>query len=152
MVKYKILVKHKDGFFDAEAENIKKDILDSGIRGIDSVEVAQLYEISGNVSDKEISRICDKLLADPITQSLYVNSNPEKNNSSRIEVNYKSGVTDAVADTVKIGIADIGMKNKLSVRTGKRFFLKGNLTEEELKMIAEKILSNTVVQEYSIER
>lgn len=151
MADYKILVKHKDEFFDAEAEGIRKDISDFGIKGISSVEVAHLYNISGDISRKEVGKICRELLSDPLTQSVYINNGSQKNNTGRIEVNYKDGVTDAVADTVKIGIADMGVKKKLSIRTGKKYFLKGNLSKKEMKGIAEKILSNAVVQEYKIE-
>jgi phosphoribosylformylglycinamidine (FGAM) synthase PurS component len=149
VAEYKILIKHKSGIFDAESKSIKRDISDLGVKKNVSVETAQIYDISGDVSLGEINKISQNLLIDPLTQMVFINSNPE-NESISIEVYYKSGVTDSVADTIKIGISDMNINKKLFIKTGKKYFLKGNLTIQEIKKIAEKILSNAVVQEYRL--
>ncbi|MBI5574708.1 MAG: phosphoribosylformylglycinamidine synthase subunit PurS [Elusimicrobia bacterium] len=149
MAEYKILVKYKIGFFDAEGERIKKDILNYRIKKSISVETAQVYEISGSITFKEIKKIAISLLSDPVSQLFFVNFNLGK--TKAIEVYYKKGVTDSVAETVKLGIIDMGVKKNLSVRTGKKYFIDGNLLQNELKKIAEKILANNVVQDYKIE-
>ena len=71
-------------------------------------------------------------------------------NNSAVEVYYKIGGTDTVAETVSIGINDIGIKRTFSIRTGKKYYLGNNLSRQEIKKIAEKILCNTVVQKYEI--
>ncbi|MDD5687214.1 MAG: phosphoribosylformylglycinamidine synthase subunit PurS [Elusimicrobia bacterium] len=151
MASYKILVKHKEEFFDAESERIKKDILISGIKNIISVKIAQIYEISGDISFQEIKEISKDLLVDPLTQLLFINFSLENESGKlAVEVYYKGGVTDSVAETIKIGIDDMNIKKELFVRTGKRYSLEGDLSKEEVKKIAEGILSNTVVQAYNI--
>lgn len=146
---YKILVKYKNGIFDAESEFIKKSILDIGIRKKVSVKITYVYEISGNIGFDKIKIICQNLLVDTLTQQIFINFNPVSN-STAIAVYYKSGVTDAVAETVKIGIQDIGVNNELFVKTGKKYFFENTLSKKELKLIAEKILANTVIQDYRI--
>ena len=36
-------------------------------------------------------------------------------------------------------------------QTGKKYYLGNNLSKQEIKKIAEKVLSNTVVQKYEID-
>jgi len=154
VAKYNVLVKYKNGIFDAEAERIKKDIFDLGINVSDikktiSVKIAHLYEISSEVNSDKIKNICNNLLVDSIIQQLFINSDSSENNST-VEVYYKTGVTDSVAETIKIGIDDMGFKDFFKIRTGKKYYFSGSLSKQELKKIAEKVLSNTVVQEYKI--
>jgi len=146
---YKILIEHKDNALDAESKGTLKDIIDLGLKTVKSIKVSQIYEISGDISLHEIEEISNDLLVDPITQKITINSD-SKESGIAIEVYYKSGVTDAVADTVHIGIKDMNIDKDVKVRTGKRYFLKGKLSSTNVKNIAEKILSNTVVQEYVI--
>ncbi|OGS45476.1 MAG: hypothetical protein A2539_05065 [Elusimicrobia bacterium RIFOXYD2_FULL_34_15] len=149
MSNYKILIEHKDNALDAESKGTLKDIIDLGLKTVKSIKVSQIYEISGDISLHEIEEISNDLLVDPITQKITINSD-SKESGIAIEVYYKSGVTDAVADTVHIGIKDMNIDKDVKVRTGKRYFLKGKLSSTNVKNIAEKILSNTVVQEYVI--
>ncbi|OGS38993.1 MAG: hypothetical protein A2551_06290 [Elusimicrobia bacterium RIFOXYD2_FULL_34_30] len=150
MSNYKILIEHKENVFDAESKRTKNDIIDLGIKGIKSVKVFQIYEIKGDILLQEIEKISNDLLLDPITQNIIINPD-SKDSGVSVEVYYKSGVTDAVADTVKFGIKDMNINKELDVRTGKKYLLKGKLLSQNIKKIAEKILSNTVVQEYKIE-
>mgnify|MGYP001558833125 CR=1 FL=1 len=149
MAEYKILVKYKNGIFDADAERIKKDIFSLGIKKNVSVKIAHLYEISSEIGFDKIKNICNNLLVDFLIQQLFINFDLSENNSA-VEVYYKIGVTDTVAETVSIGINDIGIKRTFSIRTGKKYYLGNNLSRQEIKKIAEKILCNTVVQKYEI--
>ena len=149
MANYRILVKYKNDIFDAEAERIKKDIFNLGIKKSVSVKIAQIYEISSKISFDEIRGICNNLFVDFLIQQLFINFDPSENNSS-VDVYYKTGVTDSVAETIKLGINDMGIKEFFSIRTGKKYYLGNNLSKQELKKIARKVLSNTVIQEYKI--
>lgn len=149
MANYQVLVKYKNGIFDAESERIKKDTITLGINGIVSIKTSYIYEISGNISFQLIKRICKDLLVDPVTQMVFINFF-DVDTGYGIEIYYKKGVTDSVADTLKIGIADMGIKKELSIRTGRRYFLAGRLSPKDIIQIAEKVLSNPVVQEYRI--
>lgn len=149
MAEYKILVKYKNGIFDADAERIKKDIFSLGIKKNVSVKIAHLYEISSEIGFDKIKNICNNLFVDFLTQQLFINFDPSENNFA-VEIYYKVGVTDSVAETVKIGINDMGIKGSFSIRTGKKYYLGNKLSKQKLKKIAEKILSNTVIQEYRI--
>ncbi|MFH1541070.1 MAG: phosphoribosylformylglycinamidine synthase subunit PurS [Elusimicrobiota bacterium] len=146
---YKILIKYKDNIFDAEGEKIKKDILNLGFEGISSIKTAQMYKITGDISFEEVKDISENLLLDPITQLLFINSE-SKHNGCMVEVFYKYGVTDSVAETVNLGIKDINIKKNLDIKTGKKYFLQGKIQENKIKIIIEKSIVNTLIQEYRI--
>ena len=114
-----------------------------------NLKIDQIYEISGDVVTNEIKKICTELLTDPLTQEYFVNSTRDKG-CFPVEVYNKNGVTDAVADTVEIGIKDIGINKNINVKTGKKFCLYGSLKTSEIEEIAKKILSNSIIQEYKI--
>ncbi|MEW6556441.1 MAG: phosphoribosylformylglycinamidine synthase subunit PurS [Elusimicrobiota bacterium] len=151
MAEYKIFVKCKDKVFDAEAEKIKKDIFAMGVKKKLSVKIAQIYKISGSISFRKIKKICTALLVDPLIQVININFESQ-NKCLAVEVYYKNGVTDTVAETVKIGIKDMGIGNELFVKTGKKYFFESipRLSKKELKLIAKKILANTVIHNYRI--
>ncbi|MCM8778068.1 MAG: phosphoribosylformylglycinamidine synthase subunit PurS, partial [Candidatus Omnitrophica bacterium] len=67
-----------------------------------------------------------------------------------VDVFYKKGVTDAVAETVDIAVKDAGIKKDVKISTGKRYYIKGDLTKKEIELICEKVLANRLVQDYVI--
>lgn len=69
-----------------------------------------------------------------------------------VEVSYKQGVTDAVADTVKKGINDLGIKKVSYVRTVQKYIIDGNLSKEEIEKICKDLLANPVIQNFSFKR
>lgn len=146
---FKIFIKHKEELQDAESIKIKKEIIDFGLKKITNVVVYQIYEIAGDISNEEIQKISQELLVDPVAQNFYINATQE-HQGWEVEIYYKQGVTDAVADTVKIGMEDMNLKKDISIKTGKKYFIEGELTLEDVKKISLKILSNPLVQEYSI--
>lgn len=150
---YKIEVFNKENIFDGLAHNLKKDILDLGIKSLKDIKVSTLYLIDGDITLTQIKTVCEKLLIDPVTQEYKIqNSKFEiKNlrNTYIVEVWFKPGVTDAVGETTKIGIKDLGIKGSFSVKTGMKYTLKG-VSKKEAEKIANKILANKVIQTYKI--
>ncbi len=149
MADYKIFIKHKEELQDAESIKIKKEIIDFGLKKVENIVVYQIYEISGALSNEEIQKISQELLVDPVAQNFFINSTQE-HQGWEVEIYYKQGVTDAVADTVKIGMEDMNLKKDVMIKTGKKYFIEGELTLADVKKISLKILSNPLVQEYSI--
>ena len=149
MAEYKIIIKNKEHIFDSEGDKVKKSVTDLGIKKNVSVRAAHIYEISGNISAEKINRICGEMLVDPVAQEFAVNGKRVDKEKS-VEVYYKDGVTDTVSETVQIGIRDIGIDSPLSVKTGKKYLFAGDVSKTELKIIAENILSNEVVQRHKV--
>ena len=64
---------------------------------------------------------------------------------------YKQGVTDTVSQSVIKAIKDLGIKEELVVKTGKKYCFDGkNITSVKLKEITTNLLANTLIQEYLI--
>ncbi len=147
---YKIEIKERKGIFDAIGEGIKRDILDLGIKTVQGVSFAQVYTLEGNLSEEETKKICDELLADKTTQVYFLNRQTGKpanrQNEFIIEVACNPGVMDPVEDSVLKGIRDLGIDRVTSVKTAKKYFLKGKITPRQLKTISEKLLYNKLIQ------
>jgi len=151
-VLWRVEVRNKEGIFDSAGEGVKKDIEDLGIKGVESVEIAQVYIVEGDIRRPEIRRISKELLADPVTQSHAFRSNPIVDRKTRtrgravIEVTYNAGVMDPVEESVKKGILDLGIKGIESVKTAKRYIIEGKISDGQLKTVSEKLLFNKVIQ------
>ena len=159
-MQYKIEIKDKSGIFDAVGAGIKKDILDLGITTVRDVSFCQVYLIEGAFSEKQLKSICEELLVDKISQEYSLSESKTRSyepisNTSRsglekdefvIEVAYNPGVMDPVEESVLKGIKDIGIEGVESVKTARKFLLKGSLTDLQLKTISEKLLYNKLIQ------
>lgn len=147
---YNIEIKDKPGIFDAAGAGIKKDILDLGITGVEEVRFVQAYIIEGSLSLEEASRICQELLVDRIAQDYSINEEPAKRAQAQdefiVEVAYNAGVMDPVEYSTLKGIRDLGINTVSSVKTAKKYIIKGAITDIQLKTISDKLLYNKLIQ------
>jgi len=67
-----------------------------------------------------------------------------------VEVWYKDGVTDAVGESVKKGVADLGIPHPESVRTAQKYLIQGSLSKSDIEKICARLLANPVVQDFRI--
>ena len=143
---YRIEVSVKEGFADPRSEGLQKDILDLGIRTIERVRVSSIYLLEGTLRDDELTKICDELLTDPIVEEYAHDDTPCPTGARLVEVAYNPGVMDPVEESVKKGIQDLGISTITAVRTAKKYLLWGDISDETLKSISDKLLVNSVVQ------
>lgn len=148
---WRIEVSEKDGFYDALGQSVKHDIRDLGIGRalggrVKEVKAVQVYLLEGNINEHDVRKICEHLLVDPITQN-YTCSGTAFNEKSYkvVEVAYNPGVMDPVEDSAKKAIGDLGITVK-TIKTAKKYLIKGNLSYAQIHSIAEKILYNKVIQ------
>ncbi len=146
---YKIEVFDRPGMFDAVGSRIKKDILDLGVKTVRDVRSTQAYLIHGDISQSQVKTICEELLVDKIAQDYRVLTNdqrPTTNDLFMIEVAYNPGVMDPVEESALKGIRDLGIEGVSSVKTAKKYLIKGKLGEKELRIISDKLLYNKLIQ------
>lgn len=153
-MQWKIEVGYKPTATDAMGEGIKKDIEDLGISGVDDVKTIDMYMIDGDVSESDVESICENLLTDRVTQVYaYEGSLVEHDAGAWVaEVTYKHGVTDTVGDSAIKGIKDMGINTAESARTGKKYVIKGSLSQDDIEAICKRLLANDVIQNYTYER
>jgi|YelNatPaOPRAMG01_1025707.scaffolds.fasta_scaffold01774_3 phosphoribosylformylglycinamidine synthase PurS subunit len=147
-----VRVGYKNEKFDPLGRILKGDILDLGFLNLKSISSMPTYWIEGEISKIEIEKICKELLVDEIIQNYWLN---EENEWSLgfdwiVEVNFKLGVTDPVAESVKAGIETIGIFNVKNVKTGMTYLLKGNLSKNDVEIICKKCLANPIIHNYKI--
>lgn len=140
---------------DAKGEGILKDIKDLGIKGVNKVKTGQLYFLEGEFSPKEAHLLSQKLLTDPVVQEFKLGVPGKILAPSKffsfgwvILVAFNPGVTDSVAESVLRGAEVMGIKGIKNVHTGQKYTLFGRLAEIEVKNIAERLLSNKVIQHH----
>lgn len=147
---YKIEVKDKPGIFDAVGDSIKKDIVDLGIRAVSNVRFIQVYIIEGDLSEYEVKKICEELLVDNVSQDYSINEQANRRTGEQnefiIEIAYNPGVMDPVEESALKGIKDLGIEAITSFKTAKKYLLKGNLNDSQLKRISDKLLYNKLIQ------
>jgi phosphoribosylformylglycinamidine synthase subunit PurSL len=143
---YRIEVSVKQGFADPRSEGLQKDILDLGIKSVSKARISSVYLLEGKLNDNELSLICRELVTDPIVEEYTTQESPAPTGARLVEVAYNPGVMDPVEDSVKKGIKDLGINTVTAVRTAKKYLLWGEISDDTLKSICEKLLVNSIVQ------
>ena len=151
---FEIEIKSKKGFPNPHGMQVNADIAGIGIKNVKSVDYIPVFRLSGDISKKDIETIASELLSDKITEDFsikqYKTIEDKKMEKNSIEVWYKKGVTDTVSESVSKAIKDLGIKNELVIKTGKKYSLKGSLNLKTLDKIATSLLANTLIQEYQV--
>jgi len=140
----------KAGFPDTEGIRLEKDIRDIGIATVKQARVSDVYILEGELDEVEVIRIGQELLADPVVEEFSWgeghSSHIEGGDTHVIEVAYNPGVMDPVAGSAGKAIRDLGIATVTSVKTARKYSLWGDLSEENLQSICEKLLVNSLIQ------
>jgi len=145
---FRVEVSVKPDLPDPRGEALKADVRDLGIGGVQQVRVSDVYLLEGKLTPQELETICSQLLADPIVEAYATGETPliAPQDARAIEVAYNPGVMDPVEESVSKGIRDLGITSLESVRTAKRYYLWGRLSNSDIELISNKLLVNSVIQ------
>ncbi len=153
---YCVEVVSKPGFRDIRAENLEGQIELLGIAGVDSVEIADRYYLSGDLLPSVIESLTTALLHDPIIENargfpIERDTAGSNDGGHTVDVVLHPGVTDSPAESLLAGIAELGMSGVDHAATGTRYTLRGEtLDETTVERIATSLLANEVIQTYHI--
>lgn len=150
---WRILVHTKSSFVDHRGEGIKKEWRLAGGGGVHRVRVGQAYEISGEIDESRARRLADCLLADPVTQeaAVFPTDRGTRPKGGRLaEIWLKKGVSDPVADTVRLAASDLGIHGLEGVRSGQVFDFMGEATPQAVRRFCEDHLMNALVQSVEV--
>jgi phosphoribosylformylglycinamidine synthase subunit PurS len=144
----------REGLVDAVGDGLLPDIADLGISGVTAVRHIAVYTIQGRLAASAPRRIGAELLADPVTQEFSIGEPPEAltHGAWVAHVKYNTGVTDSVGETAVKGITDLGISGVTAVRTSKIYVLRGRVKKNDVDAICRRLLANSVIQTYSIEK
>jgi phosphoribosylformylglycinamidine synthase len=145
-----IEVSVKARFPDPEGDRLEKDIRDIGIPTVKQARVSDVYLLEGELNEAEVIKIGQELLADPVVEDFSWGEGPlsllEGGDTHVIEVAYNPGVTDPVAGSVGKAIRDLSIATVTSVKTARKYSIRGDLSERDLQSIRDKLLVNSLIQ------
>jgi phosphoribosylformylglycinamidine (FGAM) synthase PurS component len=150
---WRILVHLKPAFVDHHGESVKKEGRLAGLKGLKKVRVGQAYELVGDLDKAMAQGLADRLLADPVTQdaALFPADHVARPKGGRLaEIWLKKGVSDPVADTVRLGAQDLGVTGLGSVRSGQVYDFLGEIRPQAVKRFCEEHLMNALVQSVEV--
>jgi phosphoribosylformylglycinamidine synthase subunit PurSL len=130
------------------------DICALGIHSVERVEHHALYFLFGDLSDRQVERLCRELLVDPIVQRVETTLISDKLSSvrgvKRVEVGLLPGVTDTVATNLLARAHLLGITGLTASATAASYHVYGAVSDSELHVIAQKLLCNDVIQYYDL--
>ena len=135
----------------------KKEIEDLGIKGVEEIKTISTYAIDGKVTEEDVKRISEELLVDNQIQHYgYSGKGVDKQinkdefkNAWLVEVSFKPGVMDAVGLSTSHALEIMGIGDVKEVKTGTKFLIIGDVTEDTVEKICKRVLVNDLIQDYS---
>ncbi len=114
---------------------------------------ARVYLLQGQLTADLVQRIADELLTDPVSQIATLGATPAPAEGRLLEVHYKPGVMDPVAQSTEDAIAEmLHDLPRVQVRTGFRYDLPGcTAAPDALTRFAQAHLANPVIQDLMTE-
>jgi phosphoribosylformylglycinamidine synthase len=147
---FRIEVSVRAGLPDPRGDSLETDIRDIGITTVTQARVSDVYLLEGELDETEVERIGRELLADPVVEGFSCGEGlaPHVKNSDGhvVEVAYNPGVTDPVEESISKAICDLGITTVESIKTARKYSLWGDLSEQTLKSICDKLLVNNLIQ------
>lgn len=114
-----------------------------------TVETARVFLIEAPIDDATVRRLAEELLADPVNQAAHVGVSARPERGYTVEIHYKPGVMDPVAQSTQEAILEmLPALGNLLVRTGFRYDLHATAApEEQIEAFARASLANPVIQD-----
>jgi phosphoribosylformylglycinamidine synthase subunit PurSL len=149
---YRLEIRLKKELPDAEGNNIKKKANDYFGLGVKDIRVIKILTIDSSLSKEKIEDIRSEIFTNPVTEESSF-SPMAKDFDWLIWVGFRPGVRDTAGSTAVEAIEDFlkkPFKKDEAAYTSKLFEIRGALTEAGVIKIASEILSNDIIQQYSV--
>jgi len=142
---HRVEVRPKSGQRDPRADAVIRQAASLGLPRPSAAQHASVYLLEGDLSEVQVRRIADELLADPVTQvaELQARGSVRPRLDALIEVHPLPGVTDPAAESVEAAVRAM-FGTAVTVRTGDRYDL-GGVKQSDAATIGEKALANAVI-------
>jgi phosphoribosylformylglycinamidine synthase II len=141
---------------DREAERVLHEVKTLPAVSIDEISSARSFLIQSDRGLAEIEAAATKLLLDPVVETMAVHqvaaaaareSGPHAVNGSRlINVLFKPGVTDNVAQSTQAALAELGLPVD-AVATCRKYWVNKGAERTDLEKLARRILANDAIEQ-----
>jgi len=150
----------RPGLTDSPGANTKREIEDTGFKGVEEVRSLRTYILEGEVDEKGVARLCDELLADPVSDWFVYDGSWERMGDVLMGLGYGSfkgwaarvallpGVTDATGESVRRTAAVLGVNGLEAARTAATYLLRGELAREAVEALCWRVLANPIIQSW----
>ena len=150
LVVYRVDVQAKVAADDPSGAGVLAEIRQLGFNEVQDVRASRIFLLQGDetvLTAGSVERIAGEVLIDPVTETFTVGAGPA-HGGSLIEVHLKPGVTDPVAESTEMAIADLLRKgeNPVQVRTGRKYVLLGHVPADMAGLIAKRLLVNESIE------
>jgi phosphoribosylformylglycinamidine synthase II len=154
-VEYRIEVYWQADVPDGRVADVLAQIAQLGLDQVRSVQVSDLYFLRADLSPADLERLATELLADPVVEGYRCQALTPPHHHSPVgrgvvEVGFRPGVTDSVAENLLHRAQLLGIGTVEAVSTGTRYIFEGDLSADDLHRIAREALCNDVVQTYTL--
>ena len=142
--------------YNVIATNLLKQISDFFESNfIQDIEIVNSYHIKSNYSIKDLNRISKEVIIDQILESFKINDYPKYNFHWVVDIHYKSGVTNNIANTLENGIKDLFGRDynfKTQAKSSKVYFLScyEKTSYEKIERLVKEFLANPVIEDFEI--
>lgn len=161
---YFIEVRAVSSLHDVQARKLARDIAHLPAHQLPSLSViaasqspliirtAQLYQITGSLNPSQVDQLARQLLVDAVVQEARIFRVASAAETEHVvDVFFHAGVTDTLAESVISGARLLGIDEIEHVETGRRYLLDSRLHAGEARLIAEALLYNPVIQQYTLQ-
>ncbi|WP_298860116.1 phosphoribosylformylglycinamidine synthase subunit PurL [uncultured Gimesia sp.] len=144
-------IKPAENQVDREGARILKECQVLGAHSIRSVLTAHSYLLEGDLNQSDLENIAQSLLSDPIVETFEIrilsgNASDSENAEQLLNVLFKPGVTDNVANSAREAIRDLGLSVE-NVATCRKYWINSDAKSEEADRMASKVLSNDAIEQ-----
>ena len=147
---------------DSHGQRVAADATQSGLSEIGPIHTARAFLICGSLTQDALASISQELLVDPVLEDYlafpveqsdyqWQGSRMDQNdkNVSMIQVLRKPGVMDPVAHSCLNAIRDCGYPVE-EVRTLQKYWIQGPVSDEEVSLLAHRVLANESIEQVII--
>jgi len=133
---------------DPRVENVLRNAQDLGLDRLRGVAISDIYFLNGVLGQAERDEI-QQILVDPLLETGSWDSCASSNGHHVVESLLHPGVTDSVATELQRLANTAGID--VATATGKRFELTGDLQRADLDHLAESVLANPIIEQWTID-
>ncbi len=141
---------------DPRSRGLLHDAHALGLQAVTHITASDLYFIEGALNAHDQERLVALLLSDPVAERAEWRRFDPRNSRSTgaqhiVEVAYRPGVTDPVAEQIVRGAHQLGITAVTRAATGLRFDVRSRSGDSRLlHKLARGLLANDVIQHYTL--
>lgn len=137
---------------DAVGADIKGKAIDYFGFGVEDIRVIRVLTIDADIQDEQLKEIRTRIFTNPVTEESSF-SPLARNIDWAVWIGFRPGVRDTAGSTAQEAIEDflkIRFRPHEAVYTSKLCVIKGELTEDQVHVIAREILANDIIQQWRV--